>query len=81
MSLEQSPARKRKPHTPKSFTLQDRLVAGAFTIAEFCKLAGVSRATFNRHRDSGLIRTIKRGGKVFVPGPEGRRYLGLDAAQ
>jgi len=78
MSLEHSSAKRRRAKPANDFTLEDRMRVGAFTIAETCKLTGLSRPTLNRHRDEGLIRTVKRGGKVFVLGPELRRYLAGD---
>ena len=75
MSPDHSPAKTRKPTPAPNFSLEDRLQCGAFTIEETCKLARISRPTLNRHRVEGLIKVVKRGGKVFVPGPELARYL------
>jgi hypothetical protein len=72
MSLEHAP--RKRNHSQPSFSVEDRLAAGAFTVREVCELLHIGRATLDRHRKAGLITVTKRGRKCFITGPNLRAY-------
>ena len=61
----------------KHFTLEERLEAGTFSLAETKSLAGVSHTKLYNDARRGLIKIYKRGNASFVRGPDLKVYNGF----
>jgi predicted site-specific integrase-resolvase len=52
----------------------------AYRKKDFCRLIGISPATFYKYVNLGKIRVVKIGGRTLVPAAEAQRLLSGEAA-
>ena len=59
-----------------ALTLPDGRTVYALTLRDVALLASVSKKTVWRHTKKGILKTVRRGGKLLVPISEFRIYVG-----